>query len=98
MVVALNHNVFRAIADAHKAAGAFLFAQPEHAEFILPDNVRVAYGGAFPALVAHFNVKRPVRIFAHPEAREVFILNFVIRLGAGLHAFAAACAQAVGCY
>jgi hypothetical protein len=58
----------RAIADAHQAAGALFFAEPENAEFILPYNARVAYRGAFAALVAYPNIERAVRLFVHSKA------------------------------
>jgi hypothetical protein len=68
----------RAVADAHKAAGAFLFAEPENAEFILFYNVRVAYRGAFAALVADPDMERAVRLFVNSEAREASVFRFVI--------------------
>jgi hypothetical protein len=69
----------RAVADAHKAAGALFFAESENAEFILFDNACVAYSGAFAALVAHPDMERTVRFFVHSEAREAPVLRFVIR-------------------
>jgi hypothetical protein len=68
----------RAVADAHKAAGAFFFSEPEDAEFILFYNARVANSGAFAALVAYADMECAVRLFVHSEAREVPVFRFVI--------------------
>jgi hypothetical protein len=93
VIITLYHNILRAEANAHQAAGTFLLIQAIYALGIRLDHSRIAYLRTFSALGADCNSMGSVLFIRNTDAGLCRIRHLVKGFGACFLTLAAANAE-----